>query len=81
MNKVISILFLLILVSSCATQQKTVELANGTMVTQKEYDKMLNHAFKSADKAGRDAVKGKMSRKQIREFHEEISVEIDTLGN
>jgi uncharacterized lipoprotein YajG len=81
MNKVISMLVLIILVSSCTKQQKTVELANGTTVTQKQYDKILNNAFKSADKAGRDAVKSKLSKKQIREFREGITFEVDTLGN
>lgn len=78
MNKVVLFLFFGVLVSSCVTQQKTVELANGKMVTQKEYEKMLNHAFKSADREGRKAVKGKLTRKQIREIHENVTVEIDT---
>ena len=78
MNKVILIIGLII--SSCATQQKTVELANGKMVTQKEYEKMLNHAFKAADKEGRKAVKGKLTRKQIREIHENVTVTIDTIN-
>lgn len=78
MNKVILIIGFTLSLISCATQQKTVELANGKMVTQKEYNKMLNNAFKAADKSGRKAVKGKLSRKQIREIHENVTVEIDT---
>jgi hypothetical protein len=81
MNKVISILFIIIFLSSCATQQKTIELTDGTMVTQKKYDKMIENAFKYADKHARKSSKGKLSRKQIREFRNEITVEVDTLGN
>lgn len=80
MNKVVLIFIFGLLISSCATQQKTVELANGKMVTQKEYEKMLKHAFKAADKEGRKAVKGKLSRKQIREIHEEVTVTTDTIN-
>ena len=81
MNKVISILFLVVFLTSCATQQKTVELANGNMVTQKQYDRMLDKAFKYADKEARKSVKGKLSKKQIREFREGVTVGVDTLGN
>lgn len=81
MNKVISILFLVVFLTSCATQQKTVELANGNMVTQKQYDRMLDNAFKYADKEARKSVKGKLSKKQIREFREGVTVGVDTLGD
>jgi len=81
MNKVISILFLVVFLTSCATQQKTVELANGDMVTQKQYDRMLDKAFKYADKEARKSDKGKLSKKQIREFREGVTVEVDTLGD
>jgi len=80
MNKVILVFVFGLLFSSCATQQKTVELANGKMVTQKEYEKMLNHAFKVADKESRKSVRGKLRRKQIREIHEEITVTTDTIN-
>ena len=81
MNKVISLLFTILLLGSCATQQKTVELANGEMITEKQYQKKLDKAFKYADKEARKAVKGKMSKKEIREFRENLSVESDTLSN
>lgn len=80
MNKVVLIFSFGLLVSSCVTQQKSVELANGKMVTQKQYNKMLDKAFKAADKEGRKAVKGKLSRKQIREIQEEIMVTTDTIN-
>lgn len=81
MKKVIILLVVVFLLGSCRTQEKSIELANGKMVTQKQYDKMIDHAFKSAEKQARKAVKGKMSKKQIREFHKSIIVEVDTLAN
>jgi hypothetical protein len=60
------IIFVLALLIGCA--EKTVSLVDGTMITQRKYDKLINNAFKKADKAGRKAVRGKMSRKQIRDF-------------
>lgn len=81
MNKLISLLFVIFLLGSCVIQEKSVELANGEMVTQKKYDQMIEKAFKSADKEARKSVKGKMSRKEIKEFRETITVKIDTLGN
>lgn len=81
MNKVILLLFVVFLLGSCAIQEKTIELANGEMVTQKKYDRMLDKAFKFADKEARKSVKGELSKKQIREFRGGITVEVDTLGN
>jgi hypothetical protein len=74
-------LFVIFLLGSCAIQEKSIELANGEMVTQKKYDRMIGKAFKSADKEARKSVKGKMSRKEIKEFRENITVVVDTLGN
>lgn len=80
MNKVVLIFSFGLLVSSCVTQQRSVELANGKMVTQKQYNKMLDKAFKTADKNARKSVKGKLSKKQIREIHEEVTVTTDTIN-
>jgi len=80
MNKVLSIFVFSVLVSSCATQQKTVELANGKMVTQKQYDKMINKAFRTADKEATKSVRGKLTRKEIKEFRETTTVTLDTIN-
>jgi hypothetical protein len=72
------VIFLLILsVYSCS--EKTVTLADGRMVTQRKYDRMIQHALNTAEKDARKAVKGKMTRKQIREFEnsEAIPVELN----
>ena len=61
--------------SSCS--QKTVSLADGRMVTQRKYDHMIQHAFKTAEKEARKAVKGKMSKKQIREFENSQSIPVE----
>ena len=65
---------LILLLSSCA--QKTVSLADGRMVTQRKYDRMIRHAFNAAEKEARKSVKGKMSRKQIREFENSESIPV-----
>lgn len=61
--------------SSCSP--KTVPLADGRMVTQRKYDRMIQHALNTAEKEARKAVKGKMSRKQIREFENSNSIPVD----
>jgi hypothetical protein len=63
------------------TQQKTVQLANGKMVTQQKYDRMLDKSFKEADKAGRRAVKGQMSKKDIDSLNKDLEVTVDTTQN
>lgn len=80
MNKIVLILIFGLLISSCATQQKSVELANGEMVTQKQYDKMLEKAFKTADKEARKSVKGKLNRKEVKELRENTTVILDTIN-
>jgi hypothetical protein len=81
MSEFISVFVFGLLITSCSTQQKTVQLANGKMVTQRQYDKMLNHAFNEADKAGRRAVKGEMSKNDIDSLNNELEVVIDTTQN
>lgn len=80
MYKVIkSISFFLFLVS-CAPQSKTVELANGEKITQKQYQKKLNKSFRIAEKDARKVVKGKMTKKDVDEFYRKTTVVIDTLN-
>jgi len=80
MNKVVLILGLGLLIASCGSQ-KTITLANGDMVSQKQYDRMLDKSFKAADKAGRHAVKGEMSRGDIRRFKNDVNISVDTTKN
>ena len=65
--------------TSCASQLKTVELANGEMITQKQYQKKLDKSFRIAEKDARKTVKGKMTKKDIEEFHQTTTVVVDTL--
>jgi outer membrane protein assembly factor BamE (lipoprotein component of BamABCDE complex) len=69
-KKAIHIILLLTAFSSCS--KKTVPLADGRMVTQGKYNRMIQHVLKTAEKEARKSVKGKMSRKQIREFENYI---------
>jgi hypothetical protein len=69
------IFLFLIIISSCA--EKNVSLADGRMVTQRKYDRMIQHAIKTAEKEARKSVKGKMSRKQIREFENSQSIPLE----
>lgn len=62
-------------VISCA--EKNVSLADGRMVTQRKYDRMIQHALNASEKEARKAVKGKMSRKQIREFENSQSIPVE----
>jgi hypothetical protein len=71
----IFIFFTFTLLYSCA--EKNVSLADGRMVTQRKYDRMIQHALKTAEKEARKSVKGKMSRKQIREFENSQSIPLE----
>jgi hypothetical protein len=42
---------------------------------------MLDKSFKAADKAGRRAVKGEMSRGDIRRFKNDVNISVDTTQN
>lgn len=77
MNHIGLFVFLIICLLSCS--KKTVSLADGRMVTQRKYDRMIQHALNTAEKDARQEVKGKMSRKQIREFEnsKDIPVEVE----
>jgi ABC-type glutathione transport system ATPase component len=75
MKSVFIFSFTISLLSSCA--EKTVSLADGRMVTQRKYDRMIQHALKTAEKEARKSVKGKMSRKQIREFENSESIPVE----
>jgi hypothetical protein len=75
----IRIVLILFLFACCA--EKTVSLADGRIVTQRKYDRMIQHAFKTADKEARKAVKGKMSRRQIREFKNSKDIPVDVKIN
>ncbi len=65
-KKVLNFVILLLIVSSCA--EKTIPLANGKMVTENYLNRKSNQAFRHANRVANKAVRGSMSRKQIREF-------------
>jgi|GEM_PF-2912124 len=72
-----SLLFLLLIFINFSCAEKTVSLADGRMVTQRKYDRMIQHALHAAEKEARKAVKGRMSRKQIREFENSESIPVE----
>jgi len=78
MNKAIKIVSMCLILSSCASQLKTVELSNGKMITQKQYQKKLDKAFRVAKKDAQKSVKGRMSKKETDEFFQTTTVVLDT---
>lgn len=72
MNKVIVIFLSLVILTSCVTQNKTVQLANGKYVTEKTYNKMIKKAMTDAKKTARK--KTGMSKKQLKSFEEKTIV-------
>lgn len=79
MNKVVKLFSVCLILSSCASQLKTVELANGEMITQKQYERKLNKSFRVANKDAQKVVKGKMSKKDIDQFFQTTTVVLDTI--
>ena len=72
MNKVIVIFLSLVILTSCVTQNKTVQLANGKYVTEKTYNKMIRKAMSDAKKTARKNTG--MSKKQLKSFEHETIV-------
>ncbi len=72
--KFILMIFLGILLASCATKQETVKLCNGKVITKKKYDRITKKIHKDAKKFARKAVYSEMSRKQIRQFEKELEL-------
>ena len=72
MNKVIVIFLSLVILTSCVTQNKTVQLANGKYVTEKTYNKMIKKAMTDAKKTA--CKKTGMSKKQLKSFEEKTIV-------
>ena len=72
MNKVIVIFLLIVSLTSCVTQNKTVQLANGKYVTEKTYNKMIQKAMKDAKKTARK--KTGITKKQLKSFEQQTTV-------
>lgn len=73
MKNLIVILISVTLLTSCATQ-KTIELANGKMVTEKKFARLTHRAFRKSF--------GKMSKEDTKLFEDtKISVDTTYSGN
>jgi hypothetical protein len=68
MKNSIVILISIVLLTSCATQ-KTIELANGKMVTEKKFARMCHRAYKKSF--------GKMP-KEDKKLFEDVKITVDT---
>jgi isocitrate/isopropylmalate dehydrogenase len=65
--------------TSCAVQEKNVELVDGSLITQRKYDRIIRKAFRDAERSANKAVKGVMTRKQVKEFFRETPVETEII--
>jgi PBP1b-binding outer membrane lipoprotein LpoB len=65
---IVSILFL----TSCATQ-KTIELANGKKVTEKQFQKMCHKAFEDSF--------GQMTSQEDSLLFDDVKITVDTINN
>ncbi len=70
MKNLIVILITVIFLTSCVSQ-KTIELANGKMVTEKKFKRMCHKAYKKSF--------GKMS-KEDKKLFEDVKISVDTLS-
>jgi hypothetical protein len=69
MKNSIVILISILLLTSCVTQ-KTIELANGKMVTEKKFERMCHRAYKKSF--------GQMP-KEDKKLFEDVKVTVDTI--
>ena len=65
--------------TSCAVQEKNVELVDGSLITQRKYDRIIRKAFRDAERSANKVVRGMMTRKQVREFLRETPVETEII--
>ncbi len=79
--KVIIILASIVLTTSC-TPQKTIQLANGEVITEKKLDRLTRRAERRAKRAAYKSVKGRLSKKQVNDFMNstDTNISIDTLN-
>jgi len=76
-KNLLNFIILLLFVSSCA--EKTIPLANGKMVTEKQFDRRINSSFRHANRVANKSMRDKLSRKQRRElWNTTIEVQADT---
>jgi PBP1b-binding outer membrane lipoprotein LpoB len=71
MKNLIVIITSILLLTSCATQ-KTIELANGKKVTEKQFQKMTHKAFEESF--------GKMSSQEDSLLFNDVKVTVDTIN-
>lgn len=71
MKNLIVIITSILLLTSCATQ-KTIELANGKKVTEKEFRKMTHKAFEDSF--------GKMTSKEDSLLFNNVKITVDTIN-
>ncbi len=76
-KNLLNFIILLLIVSSCA--EKTIPLANGKMVTEKQFDRRINSSFRHSNRVANKSMHDKLSRKQRRElWNTTIEVQADT---
>jgi hypothetical protein len=63
--------------TSCAIQEKNIELVDGSFITQRKYDRIIRRAFRGAERTANKSVRGLMTRKQVRKFLRETPVETE----
>jgi hypothetical protein len=76
MKNVTLMLLFVVLLSSCATQ-KTVQIANGKFVTEKQYQRGIDKAFRKAERAGRKGVKNSISKEEVKSFEKSLNESLD----
>lgn len=78
MRKIIGFILISLVLFSCSTQKKTIMLANGKMISQKQYDRGLQKAFRKAKRAADKSMRGKLSRKQRKELFNNTTIKVET---
>ena len=53
-------------------------LANGKMISQKQYDRGLQKAFRKAKRAADKSMRGKLSRKQRKELFNNTTIKVES---
>jgi hypothetical protein len=77
MIKVFSTLVVIFVLTSCSVYEKNVPLADGTLITQKKYDRIIRKVFRDAERSANKVVRKQLSRKQTKNLFNDTNITIE----
>ena len=77
MIKVFSTIVVIFVLTSCSVYEKNVPLADGTLITQKKYDRIIRKVSRDAERSANKVVRKQLSRKQTKNLFKDTNITIE----